>query len=111
MANHEAEATLCQQTAELLKEHEALLSDSKRNRPFYRALEKHVRGDSIVLDIGSGTGLWAIAAARMGAKRVVAIEQNPLLLGLIQALARANGVADRIEVLAGDSRRVQLGKE
>jgi precorrin-6B methylase 2 len=111
MANQEAEATLYQETAEILKAHEALLSDRTRNGLFYRALKKHVRRDSIVVDIGSGTGLWAIAAARMGAKKVVAIEQNPLLLGLIKTLARANGVADRIEVLAGDSQRVELGKE
>jgi hypothetical protein len=45
----------------------------------------------------------------MGAKRVVAIEEDQLLIGLIKTLARENGVADRVEVVQGDSRQVQLG--
>ncbi len=81
------------------------------NRSLYRALKQTVTKDSCVLDIGSGTGIWAVAAAMMGAKRVVAIEEEPLLIGLIKALARENGVAERVEVIEGDSRRVQLGKE
>ena len=111
MAANDTETRLYQQTAQLLKDHESLLSDEHRNRPFYKALKNHVTGTSSVLDIGSGTGLWAIAAARMGARRVVAIEQDVLLLGLIKALARHNGVADRVEVLGGDSRQAGLGKD
>ena len=64
-----------------------------------------------MLDIGSGTGVWAIAAATMGARRVVAIEQDQLLIGLIRTLARDNGVASRVEVIQGDSRQVQLDRE
>ncbi len=61
-----------------------------------------------MLDIGSGSGLWAIAAAKLGAARVVAIEQEALLIGLIKALAIDNGVADRIEVIEGEARQVQV---
>jgi protein arginine N-methyltransferase 1 len=61
-----------------------------------------------VLDIGSGTGIWAVAAARLGAGRVVAIEREGVLVPLIERLARANGVADRVEVVHGESRRVRL---
>ncbi|HKQ76042.1 MAG TPA: class I SAM-dependent methyltransferase, partial [Blastocatellia bacterium] len=68
-------------------------------------------GQLSVLDIGSGTGVWAISAAKMGARRVVAIEQDQLLIGLIKKLAHENGVADRVEVIQGDSRQVQLANE
>jgi len=111
MVNPGPEATLYDYADQLLTVHESLLRDTRRNRPFYRALKQHVRKGCSVLDIGAGTGVWAIAAARMGAGRVVAVEREPLLLGLIRALARENGVADRVEVIGGDSRQVSLGKE
>jgi SAM-dependent methyltransferase len=111
MAAQGPEADLYQRAAQLLKDHESLLNDRRRNRFFYKALERHVGEASSVLDVGAGTGLWAIAAARLGARRVVAVEQDGLLLGLIKALARDNGVADRVEVVGGDARQVQLGKE
>ncbi len=111
MAPNDSLANLYDHANRLLASHEALLRDAQRNRPFYRALKKTVTRGCSVLDIGSGTGLWAIAAARMGAKRVVAIEREPLLAGLIKALARENKVADRVEVVLGDARAVQLGKD
>lgn len=109
--SNEAEARLYNHTDQLLKGHETLLSDANRNRPLYRALKKTVTKESSVLDIGSGTGIWAVAAAMLGARRVVAIEEELLLIGVIKDLAKENGVADRVEVIQGDSRRVQLGKE
>src|SRR6185369_15890546 len=105
------EVRLYTYTAELFKAHEKLLTDDHRNRAFYRALEKHVTPESVVLDIGSGTGIWAIAAAMLGAKRVVAVERDPLLIGLIRSLAKANGVDDRVEAIASESRQVQLDRE
>jgi SAM-dependent methyltransferase len=109
--HNEAEAQLYDYTCQLLKVHQSLLKDSNRNRAFYRALEESVGKDSSVLDIGSGSGIWAIAAARMGAKRVVAIEQEALLVGLIKALARENGVADRVEVIQGNAAQIELSKD
>jgi SAM-dependent methyltransferase len=61
-----------------------------------------------VLDLGSGTGVWAVAAARLGARRVVAVEREAALVPVIEALARENGVADRVEVVRADARRVRL---
>ena len=106
-----AEAQLYDHTCQLLKVHQSLLKDSNRNRAFHRALEESVSKDSVVLDIGSGTGVWAIAAATLGASRVVAIEQEPLMVGLIRALARENGVADRVEVIQGVAEKIELEKE
>ena len=96
---------------ELLQAHESMLGDRRRNRAFYRALQKRVNGDSCVLDIGAGTGIWAIAAAQLGARKVLAIERDPLLIGLIKGLAYANHLADRIEVVQGDSRQLSVARE
>ena len=87
---------------------QTLLGDVRRNRAFHRALAARVRPGSTVLDLGSGTGVWAVAAARLGARRVVAVEREAVLVPVIEALARENGVADRVEVVRADARRVRL---
>lgn len=53
-----------------------------------------------VLDIGSGSGLVAIAAARAGASSVIANDVDPLALAAIELNARINAVA--VETLQGD---------
>ncbi len=92
----------------LIAIHSALLDDRVRNRAFEAALAARVTPDSVVLDAGAGSGIWAIAAARLGARRVVAVEQDPSLPPLIEALAHENRVADRVEVVCGDLRTLRL---
>jgi SAM-dependent methyltransferase len=87
---------------------QVLLADVRRNRAFHRALAARVRAGSTVLDLGAGTGVWAVAAARLGARRVVAVEREAVLVPVIEALAREGGVADRVEVVRADARRVRL---
>jgi protein arginine N-methyltransferase 1 len=95
----------------VLRYHELMLGDAVRNRAFYRALRRCLKPNSNVLDIGSGTGIWAIAAAKLGAQKVVAIEKEKLLLPIIEKLVRCNGVEDRVEVREGDSRKIELPKK
>jgi protein arginine N-methyltransferase 1 len=98
-------------THHIFRAHQELLEDAVRNRAFYSALRKQITGDSTVLDIGAGTGLWAIAAAKLGAKRVVAIERDELLAALIGNLAKENQVGNRVEIVRGDSREITLGRD
>jgi SAM-dependent methyltransferase len=95
----------------LLAYHETLLRDEVRNSAVLKAIKRHVDKRTSVLDIGSGTGVWAITAAQLGAKRVVAIEKEDLLVPIIQKLAQKNGVTDRVEVIHGDSRNVNLSSK
>jgi ribosomal protein S18 acetylase RimI-like enzyme len=95
----------------LLKTHETLLRDAERNRVFYDALRRSVSEGSAVLDIGSGTGIWAIAAAKLGARRVVAVERDELMVGVIRMLAVEQGVGDRVEAVWGSSGDVSFKKE
>lgn len=88
--------------------HEQLLNDRVRNQTFYKALKRHVKKNTRVLDIGSGTGVWAIAAAKLGASRVVAIEKDEILIPLIRKLASQNGVSGQLEIVTGDSRQVEI---
>lgn len=108
---NQAEAQLYAHTAQTLSVHDLLLSDERRNQAFFEALRRCVTNESAVLDIGSGSGIWAVMAAQLGARKVVAIERDQLLIGLIRRMAEENGVADRVTVVNADSRQAQLERE
>lgn len=105
------EAQLNAHAQRLLKTHETLLRDKVRNAAFFQALQKTVKPGDLVLDIGAGTGIWAIAAAKLGAKRVVAIDADELLIGVIRILAAEHGVTDRVEAIWGNSFDIALARE
>src|SRR5579875_885604 len=80
--------------------HAAMLLDTVRVHWFAQAIAAAVRPGDVVLDLGSGTGLLAMLAARAGAKRVYAIEQSPVA-AIAQELVDANGLAEQITLLPG----------
>lgn len=55
-------------------------------------LEKEMRGEETVLDYGCGSGILAIAAAKLGARRVDAVDIDPVAIDVARANARANAV-------------------
>ena len=62
------------------------------------ALEEVVRPGDHVLDVGTGSGILALAALKLGARHVVALDVSQVAVDATCANARANGVEDRIEV-------------
>ncbi len=56
-----------------------------------------------VLDLGCGSGILAIAAARLGAERVLAVENDPMALTYARENAIRHGVADRIDFVEDDA--------
>ncbi len=57
-----------------------------------------------VLDIGTGTGLLALAAARLGANRVVAVDLNQLAVETARHNVVRNGLARKIVVIKGNAK-------
>lgn len=55
-----------------------------------------------VLDVGTGSGILSIAAVKLGAKRVTAIDIEPSVIPVARKNASLNGVQDRITFIAGD---------
>ena len=72
-----------------------LIVDPVRMNAYAEALRRTVRPDSVVVDIGTGTGILALLACRFGARRVHAIEPDPII-ATAREMAAANGFADRI---------------
>ena len=56
----------------------------------------------VVIDVGTGTGVLAIIAAKLGASRVLAIDSSPSVREVGRANAEVHGVANKIEFLHGD---------
>ncbi|MGQ9655645.1 MAG: 50S ribosomal protein L11 methyltransferase [Thermodesulfobacteriota bacterium] len=61
--------------------------------------ERHRR----VLDLGTGTGILALAAGRLGAEHVLAIDLQPLAVETAMANVRRNALEDVVEVRLGDA--------
>ncbi len=62
------------------------------------ALEEVIRPGDRVLDVGAGSGILSIAALKLGAANVLALDVSSVAVEATQANAAANGVAERIDV-------------
>ncbi len=65
------------------------------------ALEATVRPNDTVVDLGCGSGILGIAAAKLGAKRIIALDTDPHAVEATQENAARNRVYDRFQVLEG----------
>ena len=65
-------------------------------------LDELVQGGERMLDIGTGSGILAIAALKLGAKEAEGVDIDPMCVRTAGENARRNGVADRLTVLVGD---------
>jgi type I protein arginine methyltransferase len=86
-----------------------MLSERPRVDAFVEALRRRVGPDTAVLDLGTGTGFFAVLAAKLGARRVVAIESDSVI-EVARDAARENGVFDRIEFFEGRSTDIDVGE-
>lgn len=61
-------------------------------------IEKYLKSDDVLIDVGCGSGVLGIGALRMGASRAIGMDINPSCVPVSQANARLNQVSDRWSV-------------
>ena len=87
--------------------HMVMLNDRVRTDAFIAGIKNTIKEGDVVLDIGTGSGILAIAAARAGAKRVYAIEASAIADVAQDAFNRSE-VAEKITLLRGWSTQMEL---
>jgi protein arginine N-methyltransferase 1 len=85
----------------------SMIADDVRMSAYQEALRRVVRPDTLLLDLGCGTGIFALLACRLGARHVYAIESSDVIETARQTAA-ANGFEKRITFLQGNSTRIEL---
>ncbi len=88
----------------------SMLADERRLKAYSDALRKAVSDESVVLDLGSGTGFFSFLAVRYGARKVYAIEPNALIK-LSKTLAAENSVAEHIEFIDEISTKIEIAEK
>ena len=91
--------------------HVPMMNEQERNQAYHDGLARTVGPDSTVFEIGTGSGLLAMMAARLGAKSVHTCEAVPLIAQTAMRIVARNGLSERITVLPKPSRAVALGTD
>ena len=91
--------------------HFNLVRDAARNAAYEAALRRAVTGQTRVLEIGAGSGILAMMAARAGAKHVVTCETVPAIAEAAREIVALNGFADRVHVVAKKSYDLDPGAD
>jgi type I protein arginine methyltransferase len=87
-----------------------MIADRVRMEAYVEALRQAVKPGSVLLDIGTGTGILALLACQFGARRVYAVEPSNAIQ-IAREIASANGYAGRVEFIQDISTRVTLPEQ
>ncbi|KAL3860195.1 hypothetical protein ACJMK2_010353 [Sinanodonta woodiana] len=92
-----------------------MLHDTERNQKYYSALAKAISKHqkegkpAHVLDIGTGTGLLSMMAARLGAHQVTACEAFEPVANCARQILNQNGFQDKVHLIPKRSTDVKVG--
>lgn len=94
--------------------HIPMMNDTRRNDAFEAAITAAIAAvgpDARVLDIGTGSGLLSMMAARAGAASVTACEVVPIIADMARRIVADNGYGERIDIFAAASTELEVGRE
>lgn len=84
-----------------------MVSDQPRTDAFAHAIHEVIRADDVVLDVGTGTGVLAMLAAKAGARQVVGVDHTDIA-DVAMELVAANGLGDRVQIVHGRADELRL---
>jgi SAM-dependent methyltransferase len=87
-----------------------MIADSVRTAGYEKALRQAIKPGMVVLDIGTGIGIFAILACQFGARHVYALEPDDAI-EVARAIAADNGYSNRIEFIQSISTHVTLPEQ
>ncbi|XP_007515942.1 protein arginine N-methyltransferase 3 [Erinaceus europaeus] len=92
--------------------HEEMLKDKVRTESYRDFIYQnpHIFKNKVVLDVGCGTGILSMFAAKAGAKKVFAVDQSEILYQAMDII-RLNGLEDTITLIKGKIEEVHLPVE
>ena len=91
--------------------HVPMMNEPERNKAFYDGLGSLVTPEKVVFEIGTGSGLLAMMAAKLGAKKVFTCEAVGLVADTARKIIKRNNYQDQITVLAKPSHAIQLERD
>lgn len=91
--------------------HVPMMNEQNRNQAYYDALKAVVTNQSTVFEIGTGSGLLAMMAAKLGAKQVTTCESVPLIAETAQQIIKDNHFENSINVIAKKSTDISIGQD
>ncbi|XP_070818175.1 protein arginine N-methyltransferase 3 [Chaetodon trifascialis] len=92
--------------------HEEMLKDKVRTESYRDFMygNPEVFRDKVVLDVGCGTGILSMFAARSGAKKVIAVDQSEIIYQAMD-IVRSNQLEDKITLIKGRIEDIDLPVE
>ena len=91
--------------------HTVMMNDAPRNEAYAAALKSAVTAETRVFEIGTGSGLLAMLAARFGASQVVTCEGVPLIAATAREIVAANGWTPKVSVISKLSTDIEVGAD
>jgi len=92
--------------------HEEMLKDEVRMRAYRNSIvnNKHLFRDKVVLDVGCGTGIMSLFAARSGAKKVIGIDASDIVIQA-QQIVKDNQLENVVTIIKGKVEEVEIPVE
>jgi type II protein arginine methyltransferase len=88
-----------------------LLNNDERTSAFQRAFSDLVSPGDLVLEIGTGSGILAMLAAKAGAAQVITCEHQPLMARVAEMIVQDNGLEHQIRVVPKGLHDMELGTD
>jgi protein arginine N-methyltransferase 7 len=89
--------------------HTSMMNDQLRNNAYLKAIQSAVKHHSHVLEIGTGSGIISMMAARCNAKKITTCEMSPLIAQTAVEIIKENGLSKSINVVPIKSTELKIG--